>query len=68
MTRYNSVSVTEIAMQPVLTSDDPGVERKRLLEQAKHCTNLACAAKDDETARMLAALARSYEAKASLVR
>jgi hypothetical protein len=55
-------------MRPVLTSDNPGVERKRLLGQAEHCRNLACAAKDDETARMLAALARSYEAKASLVR
>ena len=58
----------EIAMQPVLTSGDPGVERERLLWQAEHCRNLASAAKDDETARMLAALARSYEAKASLVR
>jgi len=45
--------------QPVLASDDPGVERTRLLGQAS-------AAKDDETARTLAALARSYEAKASL--
>jgi hypothetical protein len=55
-------------MQPVLTSDDPGVERERLLGQAKHCRNLASAAEDDEAARMLASLARSYEAKASLVR
>jgi hypothetical protein len=55
-------------MHPVLTSGDPGVERERLLGQAEHCRNLASAAKDDETARILAALARSYEAKASFVR
>jgi hypothetical protein len=40
-------------------------ERKRLLGQAKHCRNLAD--KDEESVQELAALAKSYEAIASLI-
>jgi len=40
-------------------------DQKRLLGQARHCRDLACAAKDTEAAGLLAALAKSYEAKAN---
>jgi len=51
----------------VLTPENAESERRRLLAQAKHCSDLAGALKDEESVQQLAALARSYEATALLV-
>ena len=54
-------------MLHVLTPENAVTERKRLLGQAKHCKDLADTLKDEESVQELAALAKSYEAIASLI-
>jgi hypothetical protein len=53
-------------MTHILTTDDPAKERQRLLRHARHCRDLANSCADAQVALELAALAKSYEAKASL--
>jgi hypothetical protein len=54
-------------MLHVLAPENAVTERKRLLGQAKHCRDLANTLKDEEPVQELAALAKSYEAVASLI-
>jgi hypothetical protein len=54
-------------MSHVLASESAVVERKRLLDQAKHCRDLADRLDDVESVQALVTLARSYEAKAKLI-
>jgi len=54
-------------MLHVLAPENAVSERKRLLGQARHCRNLADTLKDEESVQELAALAKSYEAIASLI-
>jgi len=54
-------------MVHVLSVDDPPLEKRRLLAQAKHCRELARALADQESGQEFASLARSYEVKASMV-
>jgi hypothetical protein len=54
-------------MTHILVPNDPAKERKRLLGQARHCRNLATSYDDARLIQELTAIAKSYEAKASLV-
>jgi hypothetical protein len=54
-------------MTRILVPNDPLKERERLLEQAKHCRDLANSYDDARSKQELSALGKSYEAKASLV-
>jgi len=53
-------------MLHVLAPENAVTERKRLLRQAKHCRDLADTLKDEESVQELRALAKSYEAIASM--
>jgi hypothetical protein len=53
-------------MLHVLAPENAVTERKRLLGQAKHCRDLADTLKDEVSVQELAALAKSYEAIASM--
>lgn len=55
-------------MSHILVPDHPREETTRLLGQARHCRELATAAVADELIEQLVTLARSYEAKATLLR
>jgi len=55
------------SMLHVLASENAVTERKRLLGQARHCRDLADTLKDEEPIQELAALAKSYEAIATLI-
>jgi len=54
-------------MTHILVPNDPAKERKRLLGQARHCRNLATSYDDERLIQELTAIAKSYEAMASLV-
>ncbi|QDP25790.1 hypothetical protein [Bradyrhizobium cosmicum] len=55
-------------MSHILVPDHPREETARLLGQARHCRQLATAAAEDELIEQLVTLAKSYEAKAALLR
>lgn len=55
-------------MSHILAPDDPSTETDRLLGQARHCRDLATAMDEAQWVLQLVCLAKSYEAKAALVR
>jgi ERCC4-type nuclease len=54
-------------MTRILVPTDPVKERKRLLDQARHCRDLANSYDDARLKEELSAIEKSYEANASLV-
>ncbi|MGT2436174.1 hypothetical protein ACU4GH_10140 [Bradyrhizobium betae] len=55
-------------MPHILVPDHPREETARLLGQARHCRKLATSVAEDELIDQLVMLAKSYEAKAALLR
>jgi hypothetical protein len=55
-------------MPHILAPDRPAEETVRLLGHARHCRTLANAMTEAQLIEQLVALARSYEAKATLLR
>jgi hypothetical protein len=55
-------------MSHILAPDRPAEETVRLLGHARHCRALASAVTEADLIEQLVTLARSYEAKATLLR
>ncbi|WP_375309347.1 hypothetical protein WHZ77_19070 [Bradyrhizobium sp. A5] len=55
-------------MSHILVPDHPREETARLLDQARHCRKLATSVAEGELVAQLVTLAKSYEAKAALLR
>ena len=55
-------------MSHILLPDHPREESARLLGQALHCRQLATSAIEEQLTEQLVTLAKSYEAKAALLR
>jgi hypothetical protein len=55
-------------MSHILVPDHPREETARLLGHARHCRQLATSVPEDQLVDQLMTLAKSYEAKAALLR
>lgn len=55
-------------MTHILVPDHPREETARLLGHARHCRKLATSVAEDQLVDQLVTLAKSYEAKAALLR
>lgn len=55
-------------MPHILAPDHPDEETARLLTQARHCRSLATSVMERNLVEQLVTLAKSYEAKATLLR
>ena len=55
-------------MPHILLPDHPRQERARLLGQARHCRQLSATTVEEHLIEQLVTLAKSYEAKAALLR